>query len=395
MTILCTNQNPPHEGLVDAIGRHVRVARELSEVDHMLMRDPGELLVVIGADVDLGQAVDFAGGQRLRQQALGVVLVRHELEIEAFSLAMRAGIREVVAAEDLTGLAEACRRSRALSHSARQPLPAPGRPDGKVITVFASKGGCGKTTLATNLAITLHAGGARVCLVDLDLAFGDVAISLQLEPKRTLVDAVAMGDSMDATGVAGLLTRFRPGLECVLAPVEPGDAEKVPASLIEDLLAVLRGMFDFVVVDTPPQFNEHVLKALDCADQHVLLTTPDMPTLKNLRVTIDMLDLLSYPRAARSILLNRENPRVGITAEDVEHVLRSSVVARIPDSIEVTASVNRGVPIAAEQPEHGVSVAIRDFGKRCLAGSPSARAAAPRPRFLARSRSRGGRHETQ
>jgi len=369
----------------------VRTATDLSTVDNMLMGDPGELLVIIGPDLSLRAAADFAAAQRLARPALGVVLIRRAPSIEDLTVAIRAGIREVVAATDTLGLTDACDRSRALSSAApAAQLPAPA-PSGKVITVFATKGGCGKTTLATNLAATLADGHRRVCLVDLDLAFGDVAISLQLQPRRSLVDAVAMGDGMDETGISGLLTPFRRGLDCVLAPVEPGDADRVPASLIEDLLRVLRGMFDYVVVDTPPQFNEHVLKALDAADLHVLPTTPDVPTLKNLRLTLEMLDLLGYPRESRALVLNREDSRVGMTAADVERALATPLAARIPASLEVTASINRGVPITVEQPDHKVSVAIREFALRRLAGVAAKPGATRRPRRLwARSR-----HEAQ
>lgn len=362
MTILCTPSQPSDE-LLDALGAGVLTAPTLPRVRELLEQLPTERLVVVGSEIGLDEAAGFATDLRLTRPLVGVVVIRPQLDVETYALAMQAGIREVVATADLPGLVDACRRSRRLSESVLLPTDPAADRAGKVITIFSAKGGCGKTTLATNLAVTLHAKGARrVCLVDLDLAFGDVAISLQLEPRRTLVDAVSMGENMDTTGVAGLLTSFRPGLECVLAPVEPGDAEKVPAAVIDDLLEMLRGMFDYVVVDTPPQFNEHVLRALDGSDHHVLLTTPDLAAMKNLRLTLDMLDLLSYPRATRSIVLNREDNRVGITAGDVEQALRSKLAARIPHNLEVAASFNRGVPIAAEKPSHRVSAAIRTFG---------------------------------
>jgi pilus assembly protein CpaE len=378
MTILCT-QSQPSDELLAAIGAGVLTAPTLSRAGELVEQLPGERLVVVGPEVGFDEAAAFATALRLTRPLLGVVVIRPELDVETYAHAMQAGIRELVATADLPGLADACRRSRRLSESVLPPVDAAVDSEGKVITIFSAKGGCGKTTLATNLAVALHAKGARrVCLVDLDLAFGDVAISLQLEPRRTLVDAVAMGENMDTTGVAGLLTSFRPGLECVLAPVEPGDAEKVPAAVIDDLLEMLRGMFDFVVVDTPPQFNEHVLRALDSSDHHVLLTTPDLAAMKNLRLTLDMLDLLSYPRATRSIVLNREDNRVGITAGDVEEALRSKLAARIPNNLEVAASFNRGVPITAEKPSHRVSVAIREFGDQRIDHLQAAEPQAPR-----------------
>ena len=394
MAILCTAGKRPDPALVAAIGANVRIVPDPAAADELLRRDPAAVLVVMGPDIDLDAAVGFAAALRLRRPVLGVVLVRHELELTTFAAALRSGVREVVALSDLEGLAAACKRSRMLSISAQLPSPSQTSAPGKIITVFATKGGCGKTTLATNLAVCLHGGGSRrVCLVDLDLAFGDVAISLRLVPKRTLADAVAMGGDLDETGVVGLLTRFRPGLECVLAPVEPGDAERVPPAVVGKLLEVLRGMFDYVVVDTPPQFNEHVLKALDCSDIHVLLTTPDIPTLKNLRLTIDMLDLLNYPKDSRVIVLNREDPDVGVTVTDVEQVIKSEVTARVPSSTAVTAAVNRGMPIVLDQPDHRISVVIREFALHHITGlapTPPPR----RRRFLARAMGRG-RHEAK
>lgn len=375
MSILCTSAGPSAAPLAAATAGTLRVTTELSAVDSLLDLDPHEVLVIVGADIDLDTALEFAARQRLARPTVGVVLLRDGLDVGVLSRAIRAGVREVVPADDLDQLAAACERSVELSRAVPGAIPFPAAPPpaaGKIVAVFATKGGCGKTTVSTNLAVALHADNTRrVCLVDLDLAFGDVAITLRLMPKRTLVDGVAMGERIDETGVAGLLTPFRPGLDCVLAPVEPGDAETVPAALITDLLRVLRGMFDYIVVDTPPQFNEHVLALLDAADHHVLLTNPDMPTLKNLRLTLDMLDLLGNPKEIRTIVLNREDSRVGMTVADIERVAKADVAVRIPASLDVPASINRGVPITIESPNHGVSVAIRDLANRTIVGVPA------------------------
>src|SRR5206468_2942367 len=99
---------------------------------------------------------------------------------------------------------------------------------GRVVTVFAGKGGCGKSTMSTNLAVALAAGGARrVCLVDLDLSFGDVAIMMQLHPERSLVDAVPMAGRLDETAIRSLLTSYGPGIDALLAPASPADGELV------------------------------------------------------------------------------------------------------------------------------------------------------------------------
>ena len=130
--------------------------------------------------------------------------------------------------------------------------------------MFSPKGGTGKTLVSTNLALALNRCGYRTCLVDLDLEFGDVAVCLQLAPARNIADAASLDLSDDAS-IAALVTAHESRLDCVLAPMNPGDAERVPVRVVGELLAQLRTRYDYVVVDTPSQFSEHVLEALDAA----------------------------------------------------------------------------------------------------------------------------------
>ena len=164
------------------------------------------------------------------------------------------------------------------------------------------------------------------------------------------------------------MTNFRPGLDCILAPVEPGDAEKIPATLVSQVLDRLRHRYDYVVIDTPSQFSEHVLAALDSSHHHVLLTTPEVPALKNLRLTLDMLDLLSYSREARSIVFNRSDAHGGLSAADVEAAIKSPIAVHVPSSRDVPVSINHGVPIAVAKPDHPVSQAIRRFADSSIVG---------------------------
>lgn len=240
-------------------------------------------------------------------------------------------------------------------------VPRP-RGQGRIITVFAAKGGCGKTTLATNLAVVLNAGGnRRVCLVDLDLTFGDVASSLRLEPVRSLADAVPRAGRLDLVATRALTTPFGPGLDCILAPERPGENEKVSPAVVGELLTELPRWYDYVVIDTPAQFSPRVLTALDASDHHVLLTTPERPALKNLRLTIDMLDLLCYCRDSRSIVFNRCDSSVGLSATEVERVVKSPIAGHIPSSRDVPTSTNLGEPLASAQPNHPVSLAVAEF----------------------------------
>lgn len=370
-----------------SIRSEARAVENLRGAAQMLSNDPDETLVVIGPETPADEALSFASDLRLSRPQVGVVLVRERVDVDLLTRALQSGIREVVPLNDSAALNAACRRSHDVSQRLAATAHTDAREstrDGQIVTVFAAKGGCGKTTLATNLGVALARDtGHQVCIVDLDLAFGDVAISVQLDPARTIVDALPMAGHLDTAGAASLLTHYAPGLEMLLAPVTPGDAEKVPPTLVGELLTVLRGMFDYVVVDTPAQFSEHVLTAMDNSAHHVLLTTPDVPALKNLRVTLDMLDLLSYPRNIRSVVVNRADSKVGLSSEDVERVVRCPIAAHVPSSRAVPISINNGTPITVATPGHPVSQAIIAFARQRLV---VAAAKEPAPRRLGRRR---------
>ena len=242
---------------------------------------------------------------------------------------------------------------------------------GRIVSVFAAKGGCGKTTLAANLAVVLTAGGTRrVCLLDLDLTFGDVASSLRLAPRRSLVDVAARAGDLDLVAIRSVITPFAEGLDCILAPVRPGESELVSAGLVGALLAELTCWYDYVVIDTPAQFTPPIMTALDSSHHHVLLTTPERPALASLRLTLDMFDLLSYERESRSIVFNRCDSSVGLSAAEVERVVKSPIAGHIPSSRDIPASTNWGVPLALAQPEHPVSLAIQEFAITHLIPTP-------------------------
>jgi pilus assembly protein CpaE len=246
------------------------------------------------------------------------------------------------------------------------------RVPGLVVTVFSPKGGAGKTVVSTNLAVALNAGGAhRVCLVDLDLQFGDVAITVGLAPSRSMIDAVDQDRSLDGDQrVNALITPWQAGLDCVLAPIDPAGADRISVPLVAEVIASLKARYDYVVIDTPPQLSEVVLEALDASDYHVLVTTPEIPSVKNLRLTLDVLDLLAYTSVRREIVLNRFDPKAGLSPEDAAAAIGSAVTAIIPASPEVSASVNVGVSLSLSDPKHPVSVAVREFADREIARTP-------------------------
>jgi pilus assembly protein CpaE len=352
-----------------AIGPDTILLNSLEALRRQLVEFPNSDVAVIAPSIDAVDAHNFAAAARISHPELGVIMIRRRVDALVLADALRAGVREVVAQRDLAALAEAVRRSQQIARAMRETSGVAETegdgPRARVVTVFSAKGGCGKTTLATNLAAVLADNGRRqVCLVDLDLAFGDVAIVLQLFPAHTIVDAVPLADSLDKAGVAGLLTPHSAGLTTLVAPVEPGSAENISAPLIADLLHVLRQMFDYVVIDTPPAFTDHVLAAFDQSDLVALIATLDIPALKNLKLTLETLELLSFPHEKVRVVLNRSDSKVGLSLSEVEKTLHAPIAAQIPSSRAVPAAINRGVPIVLDDRHHAVSVAIGAFAER-------------------------------
>jgi pilus assembly protein CpaE len=365
VTLLVEGDPATVESYRFAIGGDITAVDTIATARRSLDEIPGELLVVIGAEADLTPALDLAAALHLERPHVGVVLLRHRVDVGVLNQALRAGVREVVKPDDLGALTDACRRSVEISRRISGTLAGGIEPrrEGKLVTVFAAKGGCGKTTMATNLAVTVARSGYHACLVDLDLAFGDVAIALQLMPSSTIVDAVQLG-TIDEQAIRALVTRHESGLDTLLAPLEPGEAERIDVGTVQQLLRVLRAMYDVVVIDTPPAFSEHVLTAFDQSDAYVLLTTLDVPALKNLRITLDMLDLLGYPQSAWHVVLNRADSKVGLSLEEVEKTLDVPIAAQVPSSRAVSASINRGVPLVLDEPDHPVSESITRLARQ-------------------------------
>jgi len=306
--------------------------------------------------------------------SVSVILIRRRVDTSVLAEALRSGMREVVDERDLTGLGAAVRRAfevwQALSGVSGNQSDSN---RGQLVTVFSPKGGVGKTTLAVNLAVALSDGGARkVCLVDLDLAFGDVAITLQLFPARTIADAVHLESGLDFPVLEPLLTDYRDQVCALVAPVQPDAKDTISAALVGRILDLLKSNFDHVVVDSAPAFDEYVLQAVDETDEMVLVTTLDVPTLKNVKVAVETLDLLNFPKAKRHLALNRADDKVGLTADKVESTLGMTVAAAIPTSNQVAHATNSGEPIVLAQPKHQVSQAIKKLATGIAAEAPAA-----------------------
>ncbi len=269
---------------------------------------------------------------------------------------------------------------RKASHSGRR---AQGKttPHGRLVTVFSPKGGTGKTVLATNLAASLAKHwGKRALLLDLDLQFGDAAIMLGMEPEKTIYDLVVAPGELDSEKLAGYTTRHSCGLDILPAPMRPEDAELVTEAKLARLLEVARESYDVIIVDTSPFFHGPMLATLDRTDELLLLCGLDVPTIKNVRLSLQTLELLSFPQDRIRVVLNRANSKVGMKKKEVEAALELKVRFEVPSDRAVPLSVNRGTPAVLSEAKADFSRAVREMAKDLVTAQAAAK---ERRRFLA------------
>ncbi|MFT4286826.1 AAA family ATPase [Nocardioides sp.] len=322
-----------------------------------LAQHQDEYVAVLGPSVNLTEALLLCESLRSYQPTVSVVLIREELTTDVLTAAMQAGARDVIP----SGSAEAVAAAVARAYQLYIALKGTGASahEGKIVTIWSPKGGVGKTTMTVNLGLALTEGGAsRVCLVDLDLAFGDVAITMQLFPTHSIEHAIGSEGAIDAEMVSGLLTRHQDSLMILAAPSHPDVRDRVSPALVSQILRTLKSTFDYVIVDTAPAFDEQTLTALDETDEIVIVATLDVPALKNVKVALETLDMLNIARDRRHLLLNRADDEVGISPDRVEGILGMKPAAQVGTSLEVAASTNAGNPIVARNPYHPSSTAI-------------------------------------
>ena len=262
---------------------------------------------------------------------------------------------------------------RKATHSGRR-MAAAGNREGRILTVFSPKGGTGKTAIATNLAAALaKREGQRTLLLDLDLQFGDAAIMLGIEPDKTIFDLVSAPGELDPDKLAGYTTQHACGLDLLPAPLRPEDAELVTEAKLGRLIEVARLCYDVIVVDTSPFFHGPMLATLDRTDELLLLCSLDVPTLKNVRLALGTLEMLSFPTARVKIVLNRSNSKVGMKQREVEAALEQKIAYEVPSDRAVPLTINKGVPAVLAEPGSDFAKAINAMAKGVLPTEQPAR----------------------
>jgi pilus assembly protein CpaE len=239
-----------------------------------------------------------------------------------------------------------------------------------LICVLGPKGGTGKTLTACNLAVSLATSGHEVVIVDLDLQFGDITLSLGMSPERTVYDLAKSGGTLDADKLDGYLMTHSSGVRVLAAPTRPDHASTVSISFLRDVYAVLRSSFDYVIVDTPPGFTPEVIASIDSSTDICMVGMLDSLSLKNTKLGLETLELMGYDRNRIKLVLNRADSKVGISKDDVAAIVGRSPDITVPSDREVPRAVNEGNPVALYSPRSEVAAAFRSLATQYAAASP-------------------------
>jgi pilus assembly protein CpaE len=384
------------ESDVDVVGV-ARTGKEAIQLSQDL--NPDVILMDINMpDMD---GISATEAIRAKQPAVQVIILSVQGDQNYMRRAMLAGARDFLTKPPMGDeLISAIRRAGAMAQTERsksvQVQIAPisghvgspigyGGPKGKIVTIYSPKGGTGCTTLAVNLAITLNNEDTRVALVDGNLQFGDVAVFINEQGKNTIIDLAPRAEELDPEIVEDVMLKHAAsGLHVLAAPTRPEYADKVSSSQFAKVLEYLRQMYAYVIVDTSSFLTDVTLSAIDVSDLIVLVTTQDIPSIKNCRLFLDLLQTLGIERDRILFVMNRFDKRINITPDRVTENLKQEVVSVIPlDEATVTKAVNRGVPFVLESKNQPAARGVFSLAENVRARA-AAQESAEEPNRMAR-----------
>ena len=344
------------ESDVDVVGV-ARTGREAIEIAREIEPD------VILMDINMPDMDGIAATEAIRQKShfVQVVILSVQGDQNYMRRAMLAGARDFLTKPPRGDeLISAIRRAGTMAHQERAKggttsavtssglpsVPTLSSSQGKIITVYSGKGGTGCTTLAVNLGVALHNEETRSVIVDGNLQYGDVAVFINEQGKNTILDLATIADELDPEIVGDVMVKHgASGVHVLAAPSRPEQAEAVSGECFLKILQYLRRLYAYVIVDTPSLLTDVVLASVDESDVVVLISTQDIPAIKNTRLFLDLVSSLGVDRNRIILTINRYDKRIGITPEKISENLKVDAAAIIPlDERVVIPSVNRGVP---------------------------------------------------
>ncbi len=347
------------EALLD--GHKVHRVRNISNAQRKLVEE-GIELAVIGPGFAHEAGVNEASLLLEIQPQLPIVLVADGLTTDVLRAAIRVGFKDVVDAPlnaaKVESMLDHIEKSEAIARGDLQTKTK----IGKVVTIMSPKGGAGKTMTTVNVALALAAMSGkseRIVIMDADLQFGDVCISLQVEPQHTIVDAARDVEKLDEPLLDSLLATHSSGLRVLSSPLEPSLADEVSTQVVVKTLGMLKRMFDYVVIDTAPFLDEPVLSILERSDVVLLVVDMDLPAVKNAKLALDTLQLIKFPFEKIQLVLNRVNSKARLDIGELERSLGLEVQAAVSSDKLVPRAVNEGNPVVSLYPRSRVAKDLR------------------------------------
>jgi pilus assembly protein CpaE len=335
---------------------------------------------VVLMDINMPDMDGITATENIREELphIQIVILSVQGDPNYMRRAMLAGARDFLTKPPMVDeLIAAIRRAGKMAHDERQKseerypvdprgtgmqgeTPRQSAAYGKVIVVYSPKGGVGCTTLTTNLAVTLHNSETPVVVVDGNLQFGDLTIVLNERGKNSIVDLAPRVDELDPEIVDEVLITHRAtGVKILAAPQRPEYAEAVTGDQFGKIVAFLRRMYSYVIVDAESSLSEIVLSAFDASSMVVLIANQDIPSINDSRLFLDLKDVIGIEKDRVLFVLNKFDKRITITPESIGENLRHEVSLVIPvDERVVVPSINRGSPFILQDKKRPISKAI-------------------------------------
>lgn len=348
---------------------------------------------VVLMDINMPEMDGIAASEAISAQAPNVQVVMMSVQGEADYLrrSMLAGAREFLikpfSGEELVTSIHRVHQFAATRRVIAAPPPvapttaAPPPPPraGKIIAIMGSKGGCGATTIAVNLAVSLREESkARVALVDANLEFGDVGVLLNLPPTRTIADLASGKTEIDEEVLDGTMAGHSSAIKVLLAPARPELAELVKPEHLKRILELLDKSYDFILIDLWQSFQESTVFFLDHADAILLVATGEIPSVKNAKLFFELTEQLGYPPEKIILVLNKEDGRSGISAKDIEASIKHPIAITLPkDERSTLLAINRGTPFVMFQRNLPLTQKFHDLARLLIRRAQPDTAAPP------------------